>query len=85
MDSSNGTRLCKVGDRLGYFNTWEHYSKPVPASLMIGGAPAGVFSQIFGIVEFPDGTERVEPHKIKFCDEQNAALIEMTKRQIGRK
>lgn len=46
------TRLCQVGEKLGYFHTWEHYSKPLEASPMIGGAPAGVFSKMFGIVEF---------------------------------
>lgn len=50
---SHETRLCKVKDKLGYFHTWEHYSNPVPASPMIGGAPAGVISQVFGIVGFP--------------------------------
>lgn len=35
------TRLCKVGEKLGYFHTWEHYSKPLPASPLIGGEPQG--------------------------------------------
>ena len=48
------TRLCTVNDKLGYFHAWEHYSKPLEASPLIGGAPAGVFSKIFGIVEFSD-------------------------------
>ena len=41
------TRLCQVGEKLGYFHVWEHYSKPLEASPMIGGAPAGVFSKVF--------------------------------------
>lgn len=67
-------RLCTVRGDHGYFHTWEHYSKPLPASPLIGGEPAGVFSKIFGIVEFEDGVKRVDPTDIKFCDEENAML-----------
>ena len=75
------TRLCKVNGRLGYFHTWERYSKPIGASFIIDGAPPGVVSQVFGIVEFTDGVERVYPYEIEFCDEQNAILCEMAKHQ----
>ena len=71
------TRLCKVEGKLGYFHTWEHYSRPVEASPLVGGAPAGVISQVFGVVEFTDGVKRVEPYMIQFCDEQNAILNDM--------
>lgn len=40
-------------------------------------------SNVFGIVEFPDGVKRVDPARIKFCDEQNAMLYEMAKRMKG--
>lgn len=43
---------------------------------MIGGAPAGVFSKIFGIVEFKNGVRRVDPTDIHFCDEDNDVLNE---------
>ena len=46
---------------------------------MIGGPPAGVFSQIHGIVEFEDGVRRVDPTRIKFCDEVGGALHVMNK------
>lgn len=69
-----GTRLCTVKGESGYFHTWEHYSKPLPASPFVGGEPAGVFGQVFGIVEFKDGIRRVDPTTIVFCDEENAAL-----------
>lgn len=72
-------RLCEVKGVLGYFHTWEHYSKPIEASPLVGGAPAGVVSHVLGIVEFPDGVKRVDPHWIKFCDETNAGLAEMNK------
>ena len=68
------TRLCTVKGETGYFHTWEHYSKPLPASPLVGGEPAGLFSQIFGIVEFKDGVRRVDPTAIIFCDEQNSLL-----------
>lgn len=71
------TRLCQVNDELGYFHTWEQYSKPIEASLLRGGAPAGVFSKIFGIVEFQDGVRRVDPVEIKFCDEEHAGLCSL--------
>lgn len=76
-------RLCKVKGKLGYFHCWEHYSRPVEASPLIGGAPAGVISMVYGIVEFPDGVKRVDPYQVKFCDEQNAILCEMAKHQEG--
>lgn len=72
-------RLCEVEGKLGYFHTWEQYSEPVEASPLMGGAPAGVISRVFGIVEFSDGVKRVPPYKIKFCDEQNAGLNMMQK------
>lgn len=42
-------RLCKVDNKTGYFHTWEHYSKPIPASPYIGGSPEGVFSRLYGL------------------------------------
>lgn len=70
----NGTRLCAVNGEHGYFHTWEHYSKPLPASPLVGGEPSGVFSKVFAIVEFKDGVRRVDPAEIQFCVEENAAL-----------
>lgn len=61
-------RLCKVGKETGYFHLWEQFSKPIPASPLIGGSPAGVFSTTFGIVEFSDGIRRVDPTDIKFVE-----------------
>lgn len=62
------TRLCEVNGRRGYFHTWEQYSRPVGESPFVGGPPAGVIAQVFGIVEFEYGVERVEPNLIKFLD-----------------
>lgn len=77
-------RLCKVNlgasyDELGFFHCWEHFSKPIGASPFVGGEPAGVVSKVYGIVEFADGVRHVEPSTIKFCDENNAYLVEMNK------
>ena len=71
------TRLCKVGDEYGYFHTWEQYSVPIPESPLIGGAPAGVIAQVFGIVEFADGVRRVQPYEIIFCGEQSRFLAQL--------
>lgn len=68
------TRLCEVNGKIGYFHTWEHWSNVVDASLLRGGHPGGQVGQVFGIVEFQDGVRRVDPMKIKFCDETNAIL-----------
>ena len=64
-----------MNGKVGYFHTWEHYSQPVEASPLVGGSPAGIYSRVFGIVEFTDGVERVDPTEIKFCDEDNAGLF----------
>lgn len=69
------TRACMVDGRPGNFHTWEQYSEPVGASPMVGGRPAGVISMLFGIVEFAEGIERVDPVSIKFCDEEHANLV----------
>lgn len=74
IEITHELRLCKVGDRYGYFHTWEHYSKPIPADLFIGGAPAGVISLVHGVVEFEDHVERVDLHNIVFVDDQNQYL-----------
>lgn len=73
-------RLCTVNGETGYFHTWEQYSKPVEASPYIGGAPAGIFSKIFGIVEFEDGIRRIDPTEIKFCDEEHEMLSVFNKK-----
>lgn len=75
------TRLCTVDGEFGYLHTWEHYSKPLPASPLVGGEPAGVFSTVFGIVEFKDGVRRVDPTAIIFCDEENAALTTISEKE----
>lgn len=70
------TRECEVNGELGYFHTWEHWSRPVESSPLIGGAPAGVISKVFGIVEFKDGIRRVNPEDIKFCDDDHDQLCD---------
>lgn len=73
------TRDCEVDGRPGIFHTWEHYSRPVEASVLPGGAPAGFVSGVVGIVEFWDGVKRVEPDHIEFCDEQTFWLRQLEK------
>ena len=67
-------RLCVVNGKMGYFHCWEHYSRPVEPSPMIGGAPGGVISFVRAIVEFPEGIGYVDPKDLKFCDEENVYL-----------
>lgn len=68
------TRGCLVDGRPGLFHCWEHWSNLVDESPLRGGHPGGQVSQVFGIVEFDNGVRRVDPVKIKFCDETNAIL-----------
>lgn len=70
-------RLCKVGDKLGYFHAWEQCSDVVPPSIMRGGHQGGVVSQMYALVEFTDGIKRVQPWDIKFVDEKNDILKQM--------
>lgn len=77
----NDLRLCKVNGVIGYFHCWEHWSRPTAAELTIGGRPAGQYSQVYGIVEIPDGVRRVEPDSIVFCDEKNDLLHKFNKKE----
>lgn len=57
----------KGEDTRAWFHTWEHYAKPIDPSPVRGGHPGGQYSQVFGLVEFEDGTiHRVEPTNIIF-------------------
>lgn len=73
------TRLCQVGDELGQFHIWEQWSNVVDATPLRGGHPGGQIGQVYGIVEFKDGVRRIDPAKIKFCDDENAILSAMEK------
>lgn len=76
------TRLCEVDGELGYFHCWEHWSNVIDASPLRGGHPGGQIGQVYGIVEFKDGVRRIDPAKIKFCDDENAILAEMEKHNL---
>lgn len=67
-------RLCEVNDEIGYFHCWEHWANVVDASPLRGGHPGGQVGQVYGIVEFSDGVKRVDPEKIKFCDQTKSIL-----------
>lgn len=62
------TRLCTVNGELGYFHRWADYWNPAEMSC-----------RVYGLVEFADRNERVDPIDIKFCDEQKELLNEMAK------
>lgn len=73
------TRMCKVGDEIGYFQCWEQYADVITPGLTVGSHPGGQFSRVYAIVEFSDRVERVDPSKIKFVDEENAGIGEWNK------
>lgn len=72
-------RLCWVNGESGYFHCWEHFSRPTKASPFIGGEPAGLCSEVYGIVELEDGVHRVHPHEIQFCDEEHQMIRAVNK------
>lgn len=71
------TRSCTVDGESGYFHCWEQYADVIASSLTIGSQQGGQFSRVYGIVEFADRVERVEPLRIKFTDEENEFLSMM--------
>lgn len=81
VDTPKGPYTYHYEDKgeLGYFHLWEQWSNVVDASPLRGGHPGGQIGQVYGIVEFRDGVRRVDPSSIKFCDEKNAVLCEMSK------
>ena len=80
-DAKKELRLCKVGKKIGYFHCWEQYADVMAPGLTVGSHQGGQYYRVFGIVEFNDGIERVDPEKIKFIDEYNASLVAMNKIQ----
>lgn len=71
------TRLCEVNGEFGLFHCWEHWANVVGASPLRGGHPGGQIGQVYGIVEFSGEVRRVDPTKIKFCDETHSVLASM--------
>lgn len=77
-------RLCKVGGEVGYFHCWEQYGDVIFPGLTVGSNPGGQYSRVFGIVEFYDQIERVDPTKIQFLDETHERLLEYYKMITGK-
>lgn len=60
-------RACEVNGEEAAFHCWEQWSQIIEPSPLRGGHGGGQLSQVFGIVEFKDGTiKRVQPYEIKF-------------------
>lgn len=77
-------RLCKIDEELGYFHCWEQYGDIILPGIMVGSNPGGQYSRVFGIVEFYDRIERVDPTKIQFIDETHNYLhIQSERRKNG--
>lgn len=66
-------RLCKVNGEYGYFHTWEYVTR-TPKQRYFANNDVVNTSNLFGIVEFPDRVQRVDPEHIMFCDEDNEFL-----------
>ena len=63
-----------VKKELGYFHCGEQYCDVIAPGLTIGSHPGGQYSRVFGIVEFEDRIERVDPSDIQFVDEDHTFL-----------
>lgn len=75
-------RLCCVNGVFGYFQCWEFYADVISPSPMIGGTPGGQISRVYGIVEFSDRVQRVDPSAIHFIDEKNLSLYSLANNTI---
>lgn len=64
-------RSCEVKGEKAIFHCWEHWSQVIEPSALRGGHSGGQISQVFGIVEFEDGTvKRVQPFDVKFIPDE---------------
>lgn len=77
-------RLCTVNGETGYFHCWEQYNDVIFPGLTVGSHPGGQYSRVFGIVEFYDQIERVDPTKIQFVDATHESLLEYSKMITGK-
>lgn len=62
-------RPCLIKDKKALFHMWFECAKVVPPSPMVGGHSGGIIKDVFGLVEFEDGSvSEVYPYEIKFLD-----------------
>ena len=54
-----------------------NYADVIAPGLTVGSHPGGQYGRVYGIVEFEDGVERVDPPNIKFIDEPNVYLMKL--------
>lgn len=77
-------RPCEVKGKQGIFHNWVQTATPIQAENLRGGAPAGQLMQVFAIIEYEDGTVRLEyPNDIVFTD-LLAIKINLTERKIDK-
>lgn len=75
-------RSCVVSGEKARFHVWEQYSEVIAPGMAIGSHQGGQISQVFGIVEFEDGTvKRVDPYKIEFTDRQVKSYEQTVKKE----
>ena len=64
-----GTKCGKANIVNALFHGWNHYSKVLEPSPMVGGSPGGQVASVFAIVELENGQVRqVETYNIQFTD-----------------
>ena len=69
-------RPCIVKGKKALFHGWAEVSKVIPPSPMIGGHGGGVVADVFGIVEYDDGSvECLHPEYIRFSDKLFQAYL----------
>lgn len=57
-------RTCTVDGTKALFHRWADIASP-----LVGGPPGGQLYQVYGLVEFEDGTvQMVDPERIRFED-----------------
>lgn len=77
MAGLNGTitfseyRPCIVNGEKCIFHRWEDRAEVIGESPFCGGHPGGQLRNVFGIIEFENGTvKEILPNKIQFLDSQ---------------
>lgn len=69
----NGLRKCIVNGSTGYFHGVFQFAQPVPADLMVGGAPGGQLAYPIAVVEKEDGSiNYAQLSSIRFLGKEEA-------------
>ena len=76
-----GLRLCEVSyHQIGYFHCWTNDDRLELFNENGTTKPIGIASKVFGIVEFEDRVELINPEEIRFVDETHNMLVGFEKK-----